>query len=746
MLVLSSKQGLLILIVVLFVAAGGAAKEVFVFEVDLEKPLGNDVIHIPGLRWEFGDQAWIFLLPVEEGEAVYAVTGNVTTIKVYDARRIYVVMPAQPPPRGRAAAHWLETQVGRYPVELARPRGGVAETWAGSVDEMFQILREMGYEPRYMGKARLTKAETQDRNPEAAAADLHTPATTGAPTMGTTYVVYGGVYFRSLRIGSLGTQAVPPVIQSSLDGKLCYDAVTGASIPGATYVGYDATEMYIGTYVIGGQVSGKLIVETYTVESLNYNPEKGYPCRLVGRLEFNLVNKTRYFVRHVNRTISSNKPLVIRVLVSTASISGAPRVSVNASVTYVRTYRYGFEMSEYMSYVAGEAVTVNQYVSRILLGPYVIPEGIAGGTHRAVVRLVTDTVSGGCPPLYVDWLVNNVLLRSTYVYGSLQGAACLYNIDLSAPVDPYTVSWTKSFAGGFFYILRIRYSGSFALPYVYSITAMSHEALRGWRWAEVWRTAPGGIDIVWQCPFTATEIQLLATRYPPQSSSTLAPLALVHGIFSFRNDGTSATGPLFVVGVAGVRSDGAVRYPIRTFEVHLRFSRNIGTALSQKSYYSVSGTLEEVREPWWLYYARLTKSIVDFAVAFLDIGRLAAILYAGISFAVDRALDVAYTMPSVSSVDGYTVRISWTRGWADNKQNDKVYVGVFVHDQSKFGYEYPTAVTVTYLNLEYVSYAPSLTWYLHPTNGEAYSLRTQPTLKSWMHGGVVYSYITVFQS
>lgn len=144
-----------------------------------------------------------------------------------------------------------------------------------------------------------------------------------------------------------------------------------------------------------------------------------------------------------------------------------------------------------------------------------------------------------------------------------------------------------------------------------------------------------------------------------------------------------------------------------------------------------------MRKPWWLYSAKLTKSMVDSAVSFLDIGRLATKLYTGISFAVDRALDAAYTTPSVSSVNSYTARISCTQEWADNKQNDKVYVAVYIHDESKYIYAYSTAVAVTYLKLEYASYSPSPTWCFHPTSGTAYSSGTQPYLKSWMHRGVV---------
>ncbi|MEM1519032.1 MAG: hypothetical protein QXF78_02240, partial [Pyrobaculum sp.] len=60
-----------LLVAVLLLAAVLSSKEVYLFDVELPEPLRGDVIHIPGVSWELGNQAWIFLVPVEEGDAVY---------------------------------------------------------------------------------------------------------------------------------------------------------------------------------------------------------------------------------------------------------------------------------------------------------------------------------------------------------------------------------------------------------------------------------------------------------------------------------------------------------------------------------------------------------------------------------------------------------------------------------------------------------------------------------------------------
>nr|WP_287069003.1 hypothetical protein [Pyrobaculum sp.] len=736
-----------LLAALLLLAAMASSKEVYLFDVELPEPLKGDVIHIPGINWELGSQAWIFLVPVEEGDAVYALTGNVTKVRIYDARRVIVAIPAVEPPKRKTSA-WLETPVGRYPVEIRKPERGIAETFANSLEEVVEILRQNGFEARYMGDAKLV-IETQERRPEGVAPaegkPIQTEETTPAqispaqipsPGVGTTYTVYGGVYFRQIRIDRTGTYVVPPVAESGL--RLC------SNIPNAAFVGYDAVEMYIGAFIKGKYSNVRLTIEVETYQ-LSATSEVDVYCERTGVLRFNLVNKTRYYIRYVNASASANRPMavVVRVIAENTSSTYTLNVdvSINASVAYRRTYTYGFEMSQFMSYTSGEAVSINQYVSRIVLGPYFIPDGIAYGVHRAYLSITTRPVGGACPPLAVDMYVNAMwaAYRQIYPYSSTS-ASCLYFVELSAPVDAWTTSWTKSFSGGFYYVLRIRYTTTWELPYVYSISVMPHEALRGWRWAEIWRSSYNGrIDYIWRNPHNTAQMQILYTRYPPQQdSTTIGPLVVVHGLFTFNAESTTPVYPYFSMAVAGRESSFFTSRPMKRFEVTLRFSRAVapqGAPLTLNTYYvRPAGSLEAIQEPWWLFWARLAKTAVDFAVAFLDIGRAASLLYTAVSFAVDRALDAAVTTASLIRIDDYTIRITWQRGWADNAPNDKVYVTVAMANDALITTA-NTRVEVTQFCLEYICYNPGLEWYIRPTD-----LRSpgsgHPLVKNWMFGGL----------
>ncbi|MCX8136863.1 hypothetical protein [Pyrobaculum aerophilum] len=725
-----------LLAALLLLAAMASSKEVYLFDVELPEPLKGDVIHIPGINWELGSQAWIFLIPVEEGDAVYALTGNTTRIKVYDARRVIVAIPAVEPPKRKASA-WLETPVGRYPVEIKKPERGIAETIASSLEEVMEVLKQNGFNARYMGRARLV-IETQERKPEAVA---HTsgeisPMQISYPTTGSTYTVYAGVYFRQVRMDKAGSYTVPPIAERGL--ILC------SNVPNAAFIGCDAVEMYIGAIVKGkySNVALRIEVETYRLSSAT---GINVYCERTGVLRFNLVNKTRYYIRYVNASASADKPMavVVRVIAepmsSTYTLNVA--VSVNASVAYRRIYTYGFEMSQFMSYTTGEAVSINQYVSRIVLGPYFIPDGIAYGVHRAYLSITTRPVGGACPPLAVDMYVNAMwaAYRQIYPYSSTS-ASCLYFVELSALVDAWTTSWTKSFSGGFYYVLRIRYTTTWELPYVYSISAMPHEALRGWRWAEIWRSSYNGrIDYIWRNPHNTAQMQILYTRYPPQQdSTTIGPLVVVHGLFTFNAISISPLSPYFSITVAGRESSFFTSRPMKRFEVTLRFSRAVaprGAPLTLNTYYvRPAGSLEAIQEPWWLFWARLAKTAVDFAVAFLDIGRAASLLYTAVSFAVDRALDAAVTTASLIRIDDYTIRITWQRGWADNAPNDKVYVTVAMANDALITTA-NTRVEVTQFCLEYVCYNPGLEWYIRPTRFED-SGSGHPLVKNWMFGGM----------
>ncbi|AFA40274.1 hypothetical protein Pogu_2247 [Pyrobaculum oguniense TE7] len=710
------------------------SKEVYLFDVELPEPLKGDVIHIPGVNWELGSQAWIFLVPVEEGDAVYALTGNTTRVRVYDARRVVVAIPAVEPPKRKASA-WLETPVGRYPVEIKKPERGIAETIASSLEEVVEVLKQNGFSAKYVGKARLV-IETQERQPEGIASTSGEviQMQTSYPATGTTYTVYGGVYFRQVRIDKAGSYVVPPIAQGGL--ILC------SNVPNAAFIGYDAVEMYIGAFVKGSysNVRLRIEVETYRLSSAGINVY----CERTGVLRFNLVNKTRYYVQYVNASASAAMPMavVVRVIAeptsSTYTLNVA--VSVNASVAYRRTYTYGFEMSQFMSYTTGEAASINQYVSRIVLGPYFIPDGIAYGQHKAYVSITTRPVSGACPPLAVDMNVNAMwaAYRQIYPYSSTS-TSCLYFVDLSAPVDAWTTSWTKSFSGGFYYVLRIRYTTTTELPYVYSIAVMPHEALRGWRWAEVWRSSYNGrIDSIWEYPHSTAQIQILYTRYPPQEG-TIGPLVIVHGLFTFNVHATTSSDAFFTMSVAGRQSTSLSSTPMKRFEVVLKFSRVVApqgrTLFLDTHYVQPAGSLEAIQEPWWLFWARLAKTAVDFAVALLDIGRVASLLYTAISFAADRALDTAVTTASLTRIDNYTIKITWQRGWGDNAPNDKVHLRVRI-PQSVYYSEATTRVVVDQLCLEYVCYSPGLEWYIRPTSGLLYPSIGHPRVKVWMFSGL----------
>ncbi|MEM4510487.1 MAG: hypothetical protein QXD08_05950 [Pyrobaculum sp.] len=727
-----------LLVAVLLLAAVLSSKEVYLFDVELPEPLRGDVIHIPGVSWELGNQAWIFLVPVEEGDAVYALTGNVTKVRIYDARRVIVAIPAVEPPKRKTSA-WLETPVGRYPVEIKKPERGIAETFANTLEEVVEILRQNGFEARYMGDAKLV-IETQERRPEGVAPaegkPIQTEETTPAqispaqipsPGVGTTYTVYGGVYFRQIRIDRTGTYVVPPVAESGLN--LC------SNVPNAAFVGYDAVEMYIGAFIKGRYSNVRLTIEVETYQ-LSSTTEINVYCERTGVLRFNLVNKTRYYIRYVNASASANRPMAVLVRVIAENTTRAytlnVAVSINASVAYRRTYTYGFEMSQFMSYTSGEAVSLNQYVSRIVLGPYFIPDGIAYGEHRAYLSITTRPVNGRCPPLAVDMNVNGMWAAYRWIYPfSATSDGCLYFVEISAPVDAWTTSWTKAFSGGFYYVLRIRYTTTLELPYVYSISVMPHEALRGWRWAEIWKSSYNGrIDYIWQNPHNTAQMQILYTRYPPQQhSTTIAPLAIVHGLFTFNAESISPLSPYFSMSVAGreILKTGGNAYvlrPMRRFEVTLRFSREVaprGAPVTLNTYYvSPEGSLEAIQEPWWLFWVRL--------------GKTAGPLYTAVSFAVDKALEAAATTTSLIRIDGHTIRIRWQKGWTDNTPNDKVHITVTMANDAVITTN-NTKVEVTQFCLEYVCYNPGLEWYIRPTIFED-SGSGHPLVKNWMFGGL----------
>jgi len=352
---------------------------------------------------------------------------------------------------------------------------------------------------------------------------------------------------------------------------------------------------------------------------------------------------------------------------------------------------------------------------------------------------VTRPESGTCPPIVADWIINGVWVASNTFYSYIStSTGCRYTIAFAKDGLETTGLWfAKPFAGAFYYVVRLRYSGSTNFPYVYSIVPMPHEALRGWKWAEVWRTVPSSAPpLIWLMPFTSSEVQVLYTRYPPQSSTTVGPLALVHGVFSLRNTAAGSR-DFFQVTVAGGQYTGVNRKPLSSFSLTMKFSINVNGAFLSGAYYATPAGVEEIKEPIWVYYAKWIKTAIDFGVNFLGLGTGASLLYQAISFGVDKALESAVTQSTLSTPDSYTIKISWTRGWADNNPSDKMHIYISLPTERMLTTT-ATTVTVRELKLEYVTYTPNLQWYIHPTDDTAYSssIPQQPRLKIWMLGGL----------
>jgi len=700
----------LLTLVVLAVLVYGS--EVYVFKVWLPQPYSGFGIYVPGAVWELGEAAWLFMAPVERGEAVHALTGNITEAKLYDARAVYIAIPAVPPADVAEADAWLETPVGKYPIRIGKPQG-LTLTLVDSEEEVYKVLREAGHSPKYMGEATLVEAE--GRLPEP-----HGPVPL-APSVGSTYRVYGGVYFVPATV-SVDTTTIKPRARRGL--QVC------SNVSDAAFVGYDAEAMTLGVYILGGSAAGKLVVEVYAMEDTRVPA----PCSFLGRWEAGLVNKTYYTVRYVNASVSSAKPLAVRVYVRAGSVSGSPRVFVNASVTYSRTYRYGFEMSEYATYVGGGRPTaINRRVSMVVFGPYSIPDGVASGRHEVKFAVTAEPVSGTCPPITADWLINGVWAAGGVFHGSSTSAGCRYAIAFSQErLEAAGLWFAKPFAGAYYYVVKLRYPDG-RTPYIKTVEVLGHEALRGWRWAEVWRATPSDAPpFIWMMSFTASEVQVLYVAHPPQSSTS--PPALVHGVLSFRN--TVPSMDFFQVAVSGGLYVGGRREPVKSLSLTMEFSTSVRGALVSAEYVAPTW-IERIWEPVWVYYAKVVMAIVNFFASLFGLG---SGQYHGLSFAVDKAIRSAVNAPTASNPDEYTLKITWVKGWADSHYADEIHIYVIQQPKNMLTTT-PTTVTVKELKLEYATYTPNLRWHIHPTSDIAYTLTAppQPFLKIWMHGGLTSS-------
>jgi hypothetical protein len=153
-----------LVVLVLFVVSA-AAERVYVYEVESDVPITEDVPHVPGITWQFGEQLMVVWVP-----------RDVAPIRLYDRRYFLLVVPADAQPSHRAEAEaFLKTPDGIYPVVFRKPDGGIISILAHSIEDALNILKQMGLQPEYRGKAELRTNKKDPLN-----ADEESPAKTAS--------------------------------------------------------------------------------------------------------------------------------------------------------------------------------------------------------------------------------------------------------------------------------------------------------------------------------------------------------------------------------------------------------------------------------------------------------------------------------------------------------------------------------------------------------------------------------------
>jgi len=171
---LKLRAGPLAALVVLALLA--AAERVYVYEVESDVEIAEDVPHVPGVSWRFGEQLLVVWVPRDVAPGVILFTNETAPIPLYDRRYFLLVVPADARPSQSARAEaFLKTPDGTYPVVFRKPDGGILYTIAHNIEEALTTLKQMGLQPEYRGKAELRTNKKDPLN-----ADKESPAKTAS--------------------------------------------------------------------------------------------------------------------------------------------------------------------------------------------------------------------------------------------------------------------------------------------------------------------------------------------------------------------------------------------------------------------------------------------------------------------------------------------------------------------------------------------------------------------------------------
>jgi hypothetical protein len=698
---LKLRAGPLAALVVLALLA--AAERVYVYEVESDVGITEDVPHVPGISWRFGEQLLVVWVPRDIKPGVILFTGEIAPIPLYDRRYFLLVVPADAQPSQRTEAEvLLKTPDGVYPVVFRKPDAGIIDITTHSVEEALTILKQMGLQPEYRGKAELIAKGDPDAGREAAA-----PTLPRRPSINSTFDVYGGLCFRETPVTKTGLVVIPV--------RGTQSACT--NVEGAAYVGYDARSFTPGTLIKGGAVDADLIVEVYKIQ-------RDGSCTFLGSQRFRLANNTRYWVSLINSTTSVDE-LAVFVMLDVRSFSGQPRVGVNASLIYIRTYRYGFEVGEFAARAAGGFV-VRREVRRVVIGPYVAYDGYVAQTASSSLTLTiaTEPVNGVCKDLRVRFTINSRSPSGTYTYHGRHLGLCIYDVYLPNIWEPSFQTeyfYAKAFGGGLSWVLDIEYTDG-TTPYVVAMFLKNADAFRYWRWAEQWKTTPGAIDAIWMYPFLSSAFELYAAPTEPIPAS-----GIYHGLVTVRTD---SVGQMFR---AILSISGRYTYPGSDRAVYMKKAEvDIAMPLSVWGLYAVGNYLDDllssVAPRGWVREAFDVKRVVDCILMLAGIvGRVAGLL----GFATGEGLKSAGDSIMVQTLDYYTARITYRKGWYTNVASDTIIIPFRTH--SLYGRDTPTELEITRICLDNICTNPNLKAYVQPDTSYIYSSKTvHAFLKNWM--------------
>jgi hypothetical protein len=696
--------GAALVVLVLFVVLA-AAERVYVYEVESDVEIAEDVPHVPGITWQFGEQLLVVWVPRDVAPGIILFTNETTPIPLYDRKYFLLVVPADAQPSHREDAEaFLKTPDGVYPVVFRKPDAGILHTTAHSIEDALTILKQMGLQPEYRGKAELIAKRDPDAGGETAALTLPR-----RPSINSTFDVYGGLYFRETPVTKTGLVVIPVRGTQSA----C------RNVPYAAYVGYDAKSFTLGTLIRGGAVDADLIVEVYKIELLGN-------CTFLGSQRFRLANRTRYWVSLIDPTTSVDE-LAVFVMLDVRSFSGQPRVGVNASLIYARTYRYGFEVGEFAARAAGGFV-VRREVRRIVIGPYVVYDGYVAQTASSSLALsiATQPEDDICKILQVRFTINGRSSSGTYVYHGRHLGLCIYDVYLPNIWEPsFQVEYfyAKAFGGGLSWVLDIEYTDG-TTPYVRTIFLKEADAFRYWRWAEQWKTTPGVIDGIWANPFLSSAFELYAA--PTES---IPPPGIYHGLVTVRAD---SVGQMFR---AMLSISGRYTYPGSDRVVYMKKAEvDIAMPLSVWGLYAVGYYLDDLLTSaaphGWVREAFDVKRVVDCILMLAGVvGRVAGLL----GFATGEGLKSAGDSVTVQTLDYYTARITYRRGWYTTVASDTIIIPFRTH--SLYGRDTPTELKITRICLDNICAEPYLKAYVQPDL--ANWIPFTEFLKNWMFRGQV---------